>query len=143
MSGQPALNSFEKFFDLRKLDEQQLGNIEFVLNSPAYAEHFKPYMTGILGQLGRLWLDRSQARKDEYPDDFLAGGIAFGEGLIKFFDLIIHETNMERIHGAMENMTSEMLYEVHRQRGDVKVITGLNQQAMPTREEDIDPAEDF
>jgi hypothetical protein len=31
----------------------------------------------------------------------------------------------------MENMTNEMLYEVKRQRGLVKPIVGLDQQAMP------------
>jgi hypothetical protein len=140
MATTPAPSSFQKFFDLRKLDEQQLGNIEFVLNSPAYVEHFRPYMEGILLQMNRLWIDRTQARKDEYPDDFLAGGVAFGEGLLKFFDLIIHETKMERVHGAMENMTNEMLYEVRRQRGDLKPVVGLDQQAMPSR---LEPEEDF
>jgi len=133
-------SSFSKFFDIRKLDEQQLGNIEFVLNSPAYGDQFRPYMMGILAQLNRLWLDRSQARKDEFPDEFLAGGIVFGEGLMKFFDQIISETRMERMHGAMENMTSDMLYEIRRQRGDMKPVVGLDQRAEPAA---YDPAEDF
>jgi len=135
-----STSGFHKFFNLRTLDEQQLGNIEFVLNSPAYGDHFKPYMEGVLAQMHRLWIDRSQARKDEYPDDFLAGGVAFGEGLIKFFDHIIHETRMERVHGAMENMTNDMLYEIHRQRGDMRPVVGLDQSAIPSQ---IDPEEDF
>ena len=132
--------SFGEFFDIRKLDEQQRGSIEFVLNSPAYQDYFKPYMESILAQMNQAWKDRSQKRKDEYPDDFLAGGVCFGEGMLKFFEVIINETNMERIHGAMENMTNDMLYEVRRQRGFIKPVVGANQDALPQQ---VPPDEDF
>lgn len=122
---------FREFFDLRKLDVQSLGEIEFVLNSPAYEHSFKPYLLGILNQMESLWKDRSQTRKDQYPDEFLAGGAVFGEGLLKFFDLLIHETNMERIHAAMENMSNDTLYDMKRERGLVKPVVGLDQSAMP------------
>jgi len=114
-----------------KLDEQQLGQIEFVLNSPAYVDSFKPYIQGVLNQLNVLWKDRSRQRSDEYPDDFLAGGAVFGEGLLKFFDLLVSETSMERIHASMESMTSEKQYDMRRERGAVKPVVGLDQPATP------------
>jgi hypothetical protein len=124
---------FRELFDLRKLDEQQLGEIEFVLNSPAYEHSFKPYLEGILAQMNHLWKDRSKARSDQYPDDFLAGGVVFGEGLLKFFDLLIHETSMERIHAALEHMTSERQYDERRKRGLVAPVVGTDQSAMPMK----------
>jgi hypothetical protein len=132
--------NFREFFDIRQLDEQQRGSMEFVLNSPAYQNYFKPHMDGVLATMAQLWKDRSQKRKDEYPDDFLAGGVCFGEGLLKFFETVIQETSMDRIHDAMENMTPEMLYEVKRQRGLIKPVVGANQSALPER---TNPEEDF
>lgn len=129
---------FREFFDLRKLDEQQLGCIEFVLNSPAYEDSFKPYLLGVLNQMNQLWKDRSKKRSDEYPDDFLAGGVVFGEGLLKFFNLLVHETSMERVHAAMENVTNERLYELSREQGKLKPVVGLDQPAMPGK---ADPEE--
>lgn len=131
---------FREFFDLRRMDERQLGQIEFILSSPAYEESFKPYIQGILNNMNTLWRDRSRQRQDIYPDDFLAGGACFGEGLLKFFSLLIHETSMERIHAAMEGMTNDKLYDLARESGRVKPIVGLDQPALPDK---YDPAEDF
>jgi hypothetical protein len=131
---------FREFFDPRKLTEQQLGQIEFVLTSPAYAESFKPYIEGILLTMNSMWRDRSAQRKAQYPDDFLAGGACFGEGLLKFFNLLIAETSFERIHAAMENVTNDDLYDIRRARGQVQPVVGVDQSAMPGPP---DPAEDF
>lgn len=131
---------FKEFFDLRKLDEQQRGEIEFVLNSPAYIHSFRPYIMGVIRGMEHRVRDRSQARKDEMPDDFLFGGITFAEGLLKFFELLIEETSMERIHAAMENMTPEHLYEVKQQAGVLRPVLGVNQPAEP---EKIRPEDDF
>src|SRR5258705_1526266 len=136
------VSDFRKFFDMRKLDAQKLGCVEFVLNSPAYIDTFKPYIESAISSMHRLWLDRSQTRKDEYPDDFLAGGVAFGEGLLKFFEVVIQETKMERIHASMENMTPDLLYAQRQKRGLVKTVVGLDQPALPERGEP-DPAEDY
>jgi hypothetical protein len=127
---------FREHFDLRKLDDIQLGQIEFILTSPAYVESFKPYIQGVLDSLNHLWKDRSKERSDQYPDDFLAGGVVFGEGLLKFFELLIHESSMERIHASMNNVTNDMLYDAARRRGDVKPVVGLDQPASPTGKAD-------
>lgn len=134
------MNDFREFFDLRKLDDRQLGFVEFVINSPAYGEVFEPYLKTVRESMNKLWLDRSQARKDQYPDDFLAGGICAIDGLIKFFNMILSETQMERIHASMSEMTPEKLYELKRQRGQLRPVVGVNQGSEP---EEYNPADDF
>lgn len=132
--------TFKEFFDVSLIDERQLGEMEFVLNSPAYEHTFKKYMEGVLRQLNALAKDRSQKRKDEYPDDTLFGGIMFGEGLLEFFSRIIQETRMERIHASMQNVSNDDLYDAARRQGRVKPVVGLDQSAEP---EPYNPAEDY
>jgi len=55
----------------------------------------------------------------------------FGEGLLKFFDLLIHETSIERIHAAMSDVSNDTLYDLCRQRGEVRPVVGLDQSATP------------
>lgn len=131
---------FREMFDLQRLDERDLGQIEFVLNSPAYTETFRPYLQGILNRMQDLWKDRSRQRKDQYPDDFLAGGVCVVEGLLEFFGVLIQETNVERIHASMSNVTNETLYDAFRQSVRFQPVVGLDQSATP---ETLDPAEDF
>ena len=131
---------YRELFDLRKLDARQLGQIEFVLNSPAYAESFKPYMKGILNSLNTMWKDRSRDRMDRYPDEFLAGGVVFGEGLLKFFDLLLHETSFERMHEAMvEAMGNDQIYDAKAEQGLTRPVVGIDQKPMP--EGGVDPDE--
>ena len=131
---------FKEFFTTEDLTEQKLGEIEFVLNSPAYGHTFKPFMLGILNAINKLWKDRSAERKAKYNDDYLAGGHDFGEGLIQFFERIINETHDERVMKSLGNMTNDDLYEYFRERGYIKPVVGANQQAEPAP---YDPAEDF
>lgn len=114
--------------------------IEFVLTSPAYEGAFKPYLESVRDSMHSLWLDRSQKRKDEAPDDWLAGGVCAIEGLLKFFEVAIHEANFDRIHESMAEMTSEKQFELRRQQGRVRPVVGVDQRAEP---EQYDPKEDF
>lgn len=134
------MNDFRAVFDLRKLSDQELGCVEFVLNSPAYMDVFKPYLTGIRDSMNHLWLDRTQKRKDEYPDDFLAGGIASIDGLLNFFDHIIKETSMDRIHESMSHMSNDDIYTRRQEQGRVQPVVGINQPAEP---DEYDPAQDI
>lgn len=127
---------FREFFDKKFFNEQRLGEVEFILTSPAYIHTFKPYLQGIVNGLNALWKDRSQERKDKYPDDFLAGGITLAEGLMEFFAVVIDESKMERIHAAMENITNEQLYDLAVKRGAVKPVVGINQQVLPQAPEE-------
>jgi len=97
---------FSEFFSLATFDEQKLGEMEWILNSPAYLHTWKPYMNGILRSFQKMWKDRSRERQDKYPDEFLAGGTVFGEGLIEFFDKIIEETMHERAMKAMAKVAT-------------------------------------
>jgi len=131
---------FREHFDIRQLDEEQRGMIEYVLNSPAYNSYFKPFIEDILKTMNQQWKDRTKTRQDLYPDEFLAGGVVFGESLLKFFEIIIQETNIERINAVMENVTNEQLYDLKRQRGLVRPVVGLDQPTLPQK---YDPDEDF
>jgi hypothetical protein len=123
----------KRFFDVGRLDEQQLGMIEFVLNSPAYTDSFKPYLLSIRDNMNDLWLDRSQKRKDMFPDDYLAGMIAAIDGLLKLFTILIHETSVERIHSAMSNASSDQQYDQYVKDGRNQPVVGINQNAVPDR----------
>jgi hypothetical protein len=90
--------------------------------------------------MNALWLDRSQKRKDEFPDDFLAGSIAAIDGLLKFFSMVIHETSIERIHESMATMTPDLQYTARQNAGRLKPVVGIDQSATP---EEYNPAEDF
>ena len=133
-------NDLRRFFDVRNLNDQELGMIEFVLTSPAYDMAFRPYLEEVKESMHSLWLDRSQKRKDEYPDDFLAGGVCAIEGLLKYFHAVIHEANFERVHESMAGMTNEKIYELRRQQGAVRPVVGIDQPATPApynRDEDF------
>ena len=131
---------FREIFNVAQLDDRTLGEIEWVLNSPAYEHTFKPFMVGVLKTLSKLQRDRSQKRKEEYPDDYLAGGLDFGEGLIEFFGRVIAETRMDRMNEAMQHVSNDQLYDAKRARGQVKPVVGLDQSATP---EEYNPAEDY
>jgi hypothetical protein len=133
-------NDVRRFFDARTLTEQDLSMIQFVLMSPAYEIAFKPYLENVRESMRELWLDRSKKRQDEYNDDFLAGGVATIEGLLKFFTAVCSEANFERMHEAMAGMVPERQYELKRQAGKVAPIVGVDQPAMPAP---YDPMEDF
>jgi len=131
---------FKEFFTLDQFDEQKLGEMEFILNSPAYEHTWKPYMLGVLAAMNKMWKDRSRERVDKYPDEFLAGGATYGEGLMEFFDRIIEETHHERAMAAMARMSNDDIYTQKRHQGLVKPTVGLDQPATPLP---IDPAEDY
>jgi hypothetical protein len=111
------MNDFKKLFNVSELDEQELGCIEFVLNSPSYSDYFEPYLLRMRASLDKNMYDRSQARKDEMPDDFIAGGVAMIDGLTIFFRKLIEETRMERIARAQGAITSTDAYDKLRADG--------------------------
>lgn len=132
-------SNFRKVFDLRKLTQDELGCVEYVLNSPAYVEVFEPYLRATRDSMQALWLDRSQRRKEDYPDDFLAGGVAAIDGLMTFFATILIETNMDRIHDAMTRKSPDDVYTEKQERGMVQPVIGVDQQSEP----EYNAAEDF
>ena len=123
----------KKFFNVGRMSEQELGMVEFVLNSPAYNDTFKPYLESIRESMNELWLDRSQKRKDAFPDDYLAGAIASIDGLLKLFTILIHETSIERINSAMTDTSPDAQYDKYVREGRTHPVVGINQDVSPDR----------
>ena len=133
----------KEVFDISKLDDQQLGCLEYVLMSPAYLDVFEPYLRGVRESMNSRLLDRSKERKDEMPDDFLAGGVVVIDGLLTFFKKIIEEVQMERIDAAMHRLTPEQRYNAERHAGHHVPVLGANEPLEPEGPKPYDPAEDF
>jgi hypothetical protein len=130
-------------FNIAKLDERQLGMIEFVLTSPAYEEAFKPYLENMRNSLQRQMLDRTRERKDRLPDDFLAGNIVAIEGLLSLFGELIKQSSQDRVQNSMNVLSDDKQYDQRRQQGRVAPVTGVDQQALPQPVSAYDPAEDY
>jgi hypothetical protein len=105
-------------FDISQLDDNELGHLEFVLNSPSWAQVFEPYLVRISESLKHKLIDPSRGRKDALPDDFLRGGIAATEGLLAFFRKVIEETQIERVARARQT-SPEARYHEQQQSGDI------------------------
>jgi hypothetical protein len=130
--------SVDPVFDVRKLDDFQLGHLQFVLNSPSYMDVFLPYLKNIRESFSIKMLDRTQQRKDLYNDDFLAGGIIVIDGLLTFFNQLLDETDMGRIADS-QAITGEQQYELLRQEG----IIGSGGAGPQIKETPYDPSLDF
>jgi hypothetical protein len=126
------VGDYNDVFDIQKLDERQLGQIEYVLNSPAYGDCFEPYLRTIRNTLSQRLLDPSKARKEEHPDDFLRGGIVAIDGLLSFFSRIIAETQSDRIFRALAAATPDQQYTEDQKRGSHVPILGANESLEPT-----------
>lgn len=122
----------EEPFSIQSLSEHQLGCVEFVLNSPAYVEVFKPYLEEARNVKAHMMLDRSTARKEQYPDDYLAGGICTIDDLLVFFGRVLDETRMERVHEAQGTTTPAVEYHRLQQNGGLSPVLGANQQTEAT-----------
>jgi hypothetical protein len=134
------MDNFRELFDPHKLNEQQLGQIEFVLMSPAYEDSFEPYLRSIRDTLAQRLLDPSKARVEEHPDNFLRGGIVAIDGLLNFFAQVIKETQFDRVTTAMNPLTPAQRYTQAQQDGKHDSILGA---AEPLEPEPYDPAEDY
>lgn len=129
------MSDFREVFDITKLTEQELGCLEYVLNSPAYSSVFEPYLLGIKNSLTMKMLDRSEERKREYPDDFLAGGVVAIEGFLRMFKHVISETRAARVETAVSSISPNATYTLQQQAGRHVPVLGANEQ--------YDPAEDY
>jgi hypothetical protein len=123
-------------FDVSKLTEQEIGEFEWVVNSPSFLRVFRPYLITMRDSVQTMMLDRSEDRKRMYPDDFLAGEAAALIGFVKFLDGLKANTSMERMHKAVQ-LSTEQMYADLRNRG---VIAHSGQHLSP---EDLAAAEDF
>lgn len=128
---------FKDLFDVSNLTDDELGHLEWVLNSPSYENVFKKYLHTMSETLDKRLKDPSKDRKDQYPSDFLRGGILMIDGLVEFFSRIVAETQMERIARAKgDGMSQEELYEKLHQEGKVRSAGQIAEDA-------YDPAQDL
>ena len=131
--------NLDELFDIQKLDDQQLGMIEYVLLSPAYVEAFEPYLLSLRNTLAQRLLDPSKARKEEHPDDFLRGAIVAIDGLLSFFKLVVAGAQMDRIDRALNRPSPEQQYDAERKRGAHVPVLGANEPLEP----EYNPDEDY
>lgn len=104
------MNEFLAQFNISNLDDNEIGHLMWVLNSPSYERVFRPYLISIRDGANKLILDRSQARKDKHPDDFLAGVVVTVDGLLALFTRVVNETNMEKIAESQSEQPDEVEY---------------------------------
>jgi len=124
---------FQTIFDVKSLEDNELGHLEYIINSPSYSQVFEPYLQRMRNSLNLLLLSPSQERKDQYPDDFIRGGIIIIDGLLKFCKQLVEETEIERIARAQQALPEEEMYQYLKQEGYMKPVIGIQ----------IPPEEDF
>jgi hypothetical protein len=123
-------------FDVTKLNDDELGQLEFVLNSPAWEGWFKPYLVRVIRSIERLMKDRSEERKKTYNDDFLAGQCTALEGFVAFCDGVAQNTSMARM-GEVQKMTPDQEYQ------RLRTIGLVRHSGQVVRPEDLIPFEEF
>lgn len=126
----------ENLFDLSRLNEEEIGQLEFWLLSPAWEGYGKLYLKWIVKSLERLMKDRSEERKKRYNDDFLAGQCTALEGFIAFCDGLVQNLQMARV-ADVQKMTPNQEYEQLRALGFVRHSGQVVQAA------DLNVTEDF
>jgi len=131
---------FTDIFDVANLDDHILGHLEFILNSPSYGDVFKPYLVRMRDSLAVKLLDPSRERKDQYPDDFIRGGIITIDGLVSFFERLIEETTIERLARSQRPLSGNEQYEFLRSEGRIRPITGIESERYSA---EILPEEDY
>jgi len=91
------VEDFKEIFDVAKLDEYELGQIEFILTHPAFESHFRPYMQRMHDSCVKLWKIPLHRRSSELTDEDLKAGARFIDGMMAFFDKLVMESRDERI----------------------------------------------
>jgi hypothetical protein len=123
-------------FDASKLTDEEIGHLEWVLNSPSYERVFRLYLKKMIESVQTYMLDRSEDRKKLYPDDFLAGQAAGLIGLLRFLDGLRDHTNMARVDRAQQATPNEA-YE------KLRALGAIRHSGQAVNPEDLEIAEDF
>lgn len=117
----------KKVFDVGKLTEHELGCVEFVLNSPAYLDVFRPFLVSRREQIALAMLDRSKERKEMYPDDTLAGHVTAIDELLTLFESIVSETRLERMIHSQSPPSAVGRYDNAQRDGLHDPVLGANE----------------
>lgn len=137
------MDDLKKVFDIGELTAHELGCVEFVLNSPAYIDVFKPYLLGMRERLNNMLLDRSSVRKEEYSDDYLAGNIVAITGLLALFEKLIAETRMDRLVESQTSLGAVARYDMEQGTWQHDPVLGANEPIEQREPERVPPAEDY
>lgn len=97
-------------FSVSKLTDHQRGHLEFIMNSPSYADIFKPYLVERREILLKMLLRPDESRKTTFSDDYLRGAIHTIENLLDFCDTLIKETQLSRMAGSIKDLPSSAQY---------------------------------
>lgn len=130
----------KKVFDVGALTEHQLGCVEFVLNSPAYLDVFKPFLQSRREQIALAMLDRSRERKEMYPDDTLAGHVTAIDELLSLFENVVAETRMERMILSQRPPSAADRYDNAQRDGLHVPVLGANEQTSDPDNPRYEPA---
>lgn len=122
-------------FSVNKLTDHQRGHLEFIMNSPSYADIFKPYLLERRDILLKMLLRPDDARKTTFSDDYLRGTIHTIDNLLEFFDTIIRETQMSRMGQSIKDLPVDQQYAALAAKG------AFGPGGQPTR--DYDPNTEF
>jgi hypothetical protein len=129
--------SFSDLFDVSKIDDHQLGHIEWVLTSPSYMDVFRPFLLRAKESAIELLLDHSEGRRREWSDDALIERANSIRELLTFFDKLVEEAQQERIIRAQSERQDRTDYNDMARGGYLDPTPGRT----PSRE--IPPELDF
>lgn len=106
-------------FSVSDLTEDQRGHLEFILNSPSYADIFVPYLKNLREIQLRLLLRPDDNRKTTFSDDYLRGSIYTIDNLLTFFEKLVEETQTNRMAKSIRDLPGEAQYAALAARGMV------------------------
>lgn len=98
---------FKQLFNTNLMDEQELGQIEYILTHPAYERYFRPYMQHMHDSMIVQWKLPQHARSHAASDEELRQGARFIEGLMRYFDEIIKHAQVERVLRSQDLVPSD------------------------------------
>lgn len=106
-------------FDLSKLNDDELGQLEFLLLSPAWQGFLMQYLALTIRGIEKMMKDRTKERKERYNDDFLAGQCVALESFVAFCMAASQNISMARVAEA-QRLTPEQEYDRLRATGFIR-----------------------
>jgi len=106
-------------FDLSRLNDDELGQLEFLLLSPAWRGFLMRYLSLTIRGIERMMKDRTENRKKMYNDDFLAGQCVALESFVAFCEAAEQNISMARVADT-QRLTPNQEYDRLRATGFIR-----------------------
>jgi hypothetical protein len=117
------------------LDDKDIGDLAFIINSPAYVNFFKPLLLGMERNMMESIIDPSVTRKAGQSDDYLRGGIVTIRAILNGPIFAIEEyANKQKINAEIQNDA-----DFYKERAEAGSIGPLPYQRM-TDDNFVEPA---